>query len=607
MNLQSQKILNDVFGYAEFRGSQAAIVEQVINGGDALVLMPTGGGKSLCYQIPSMIRHGVGIVVSPLIALMQDQVDALLQAGVKAAFLNSSLDVNQARRVEQQLLNAELDLLYVAPERLLTPRFLDLLEQAEIALFAIDEAHCVSQWGHDFRPEYRQLTILHERFPAIPRIALTATADAPTRREIIERLSLNDAKQFVSSFDRPNIRYSITQKTDGKKQLLEFLTDHRGEAGIVYCLSRKKVEATAAWLSERGYIALPYHAGLDAAVRAKNQQRFLRDDGIIMVATIAFGMGIDKPDVRFVAHLDLPKSVESYYQETGRGGRDGQPADAWLAYGLSDVVSLSQMIENSDAPQERKRLEKQKLDALLGFCETIQCRRQTLLFYFGETYKNTCGNCDNCINPPKTWDGTVAAQKALSCVFRTGQRFGAVHLIDVLLGKKTERTSQFCHDQLTVYGLGKDQSENQWRGIFRQLVAMGLLAVDMEGFGGFSLTEASRAVLKGERNIILREEQDAPRRTKQARAAERSIERAKKGGFEISIDDEPLWQALRTTRTAIAKEQGVPPYVIFHDATLLEILRVKPMTTNELANVTGVGATKLERYGPAIIKLMTDF
>ena len=607
MNLQSKKILNDVFGYTEFRGAQAEIVEQVISGGDALVLMPTGGGKSLCYQIPSMIRHGAGIVVSPLIALMQDQVDALLQAGVKAAFLNSSLDATQSRRVEQQLLNAELDLLYVAPERLLTQRFLDLLMQADIALFAIDEAHCVSQWGHDFRPEYRQLTILHERFPDIPRIALTATADAPTRREIIERLSLDYAKQFVSSFDRPNIRYSITQKTDGKKQLLEFLTDHRGEAGIVYCLSRKKVEATAEWLSQRGYTALPYHAGLDAVVRAKNQQRFLHNDGIIMVATIAFGMGIDKPDVRFVAHLDLPKSIESYYQETGRGGRDGQPADAWLAYGLSDVVSLSQMIENSDAPQERKRLEKQKLDALLGFCETIQCRRQTLLFYFGETYKNTCGNCDNCINPPKTWDGTVATQKALSCVYRTGQRFGAVHLTDVLLGKKTERTSQFCHNQLTVYGLGKDQSENQWRGIFRQLVAMGLLTVDMEGFGGLSLTEASRAVLKGERNIILRQEQDAPRKTKQARATERSVERAKKSGFEISIDDEPLWQALRTVRTAIAKEQGVPPYVIFHDATLLEILRLKPMTTNDLANVTGVGATKLQRYGPAIIKLMADF
>ena len=607
MNLQSQKILNDVFGYAEFRGAQAAIVEQMINGGDALVLMPTGGGKSLCYQIPSMIRHGVGIVVSPLIALMQDQVDALLQAGVKAAFLNSSLDANQARKVEQQMLNAELDLLYVAPERLLTPRFLDLLTQADIALFAIDEAHCVSQWGHDFRPEYRQLTILHERFPDVPRIALTATADAPTRREIIERLTLDDAKQFVSSFDRPNIRYSVTQKTDGKKQLLEFLTDHRGEAGIVYCLSRKKVEATAEWLSQRGYTALPYHAGLDAVVRAKNQQRFLHNDGIIMVATIAFGMGIDKPDVRFVAHLDLPKSVESYYQETGRGGRDGRPADAWLAYGLSDVVSLSQMIENSDAPQERKRLEKQKLDALLGFCETIQCRRQTLLFYFGEAYKNTCGNCDNCIHPPKTWDGTVAAQKALSCVFRTGQRFGAVHLTDVLLGKKTERTSQFNHDQLTVYGLGKDQSENQWRGIFRQLVAMGLLAVDMEGFGGLSLTEASRAVLKGERSITLREEQDAPKPSKQARASERSVERAKKGGFEISVNDEPLWQALRTARTAIAKEQGVPPYVIFHDATLLEILRLKPMTTSELANVTGVGATKLERYGPTIIKLMADF
>lgn len=606
-----RKILNDVFGYADFRGAQAEIVDQIVNGGDALVLMPTGGGKSICFQIPSLIRDGVGIVVSPLIALMQDQVDALLQAGVKAAFLNSSLDANEARKVEQQLLNAELDLLYVAPERLLTQRFLSLLSQSKIALFAIDEAHCVSQWGHDFRPEYRELTILHERFPDIPRIALTATADAPTRREIIERLSLAGAKQFVSSFDRPNICYSITQKTDAKNQLLDFLADHRNEAGIVYCLSRKKVEATADWLCGRGFTALPYHAGLDAAIRATHQKRFLREDGIIIVATIAFGMGIDKPDVRFVAHLDLPKSVESYYQETGRAGRDGQPAHAWLAYGLSDVVSLSQMIENSDSSQDRKRLEKQKLDALLGFCETIQCRRQTLLHYFGESYENTCGNCDNCIDPPKTWNGTVSAQKALSCVFRTGQRFGAVHLIDVLLGKKTERVSQFNHDQLTVFGVGEDQSEGQWRGIFRQLVAMGLLAVDMEGFGGLSLTETSRPVLKGERNIILRQEKDPPKKSRQTRtdshAAGGGKLAAKKSSIEISVLEEPLWQALRSARMVIAKDQGVPPYVIFHDATLLEILRSKPTTIDKMANVSGVGAAKLQRYGTAFIKVILEF
>ncbi len=607
----SQKILNDVFGYAEFRGAQAEIVDQVINGGDALVLMPTGGGKSICFQIPSIIRDGVGIVVSPLIALMQDQVDALLQAGVKAAFLNSSLDANQARQVEQQLVNAELDLLYVAPERLLTQRFLDLLAQSDIALFAIDEAHCVSQWGHDFRPEYRDLTILHERFPDIPRIALTATADAPTRREIIERLSLADAKQFVSSFDRPNICYSITQKSDVKNQLLDFLGGHRNEAGIVYCLSRKKVDATADWLCGRGFTALPYHAGLEAATRAAHQKRFLREDGIIIVATIAFGMGIDKPDVRFVAHLDLPKSVESYYQETGRAGRDGQAADAWLAYGLSDVVSLSQMIENSDSSQDRKRLEKQKLDALLGFCETIQCRRQTLLHYFGESYKNTCGNCDNCVEPPKTWNGTVPAQKALSCVFRTGQRFGAVHLIDVLLGKKTERVSQFNHDQLSVFGVGADQSEGQWRGIFRQLVAMGLLAVDMEGFGGLSLTEASRPVLKGESSITLRQEQDPPKKSRQTRASNYATSgdklAAKKSSIDIPSLEEPLWQALRAARMVIAKEQGVPPYVIFHDATLLEILRSKPTTTAAMADVSGVGAAKLQRYGPAFIKVISEF
>ena len=450
MNKDALHILKNTFGYPAFRGVQAEIVDEVIAGSDCLVLMPTGAGKSLCYQIPALVRAGTAIVVSPLIALMQDQVDALLQLGVRAAFLNSSLDSSSALRVEKQFLNADLDLLYVAPERLLTPRFLDLLERAKIALFAIDEAHCVSQWGHDFRPEYRALTVLHERFPSIPRIALTATADAPTRREIVERLALENAKQFISSFDRPNICYRVTEKFDARPQLKAFLDDHQGAAGIVYCLSRKKVEATAEWLNARGKTALPYHAGMDAAIRAAHQKRFLNEDGVIMVATIAFGMGIDKPDVRFVAHLDLPKSVESYYQETGRAGRDGLPADAWMAYGLSDVVSLSQMIENSEAPAERKRLERQKLDALLGFCEATQCRRATLLKYFGEGHEGACGNCDNCLTPPKTWDGTTAAQKALSCVFRTGQRFGAVHLIDVLLGKRTERVQQFNHAQLSA-------------------------------------------------------------------------------------------------------------------------------------------------------------
>ncbi len=602
----AEQILDQVFGYSAFRGAQGEIVDHLIRGGDALVLMPTGGGKSLCYQIPSMVRDGVGIVVSPLIALMQDQVDALLQLSVKAAFLNSSLDASSAREVEQRFLRGDLDLLYVAPERLLTPRFLDLLSQARVALFAIDEAHCVSQWGHDFRPEYRGLTVLHERFPDIPRIALTATADAPTRREIVERLQLEDAREFVSSFDRPNIRYRVTEKHDARRQLLDFLQDRKGEAGIVYCLSRKKVEATAEYLNERGHTALPYHAGMDTSTRAANQQRFLREDGIIMCATIAFGMGIDKPDVRFVAHLDLPKSVESYYQETGRAGRDGAPAEAWLAYGLSDVVSLSQMIEKSEAPAERKRLERQKLEALLGYCESTQCRRHSLLHYFGEQYTGECNNCDNCIEPPQTWDGTVAAQKALSCIYRTGQRFGSVHLIDVLLGKTTERVQQFGHDRLAVFGVGGEHSEGQWRIIYRQLVAMGLAVVDLEGFGGLSLNPASRAVLKGTERVTLRKEEPVVKKSREVRVAERSVERAKKSGVEITPENEPLWQALREARTKIAREQGVPPYVIFHDATLLEILRLRPQNESEMGEVSGVGAAKLSRYGKAFLDVIAQ-
>jgi ATP-dependent DNA helicase RecQ len=607
MKTRAEQTLEEIFGYASFRGAQAEIVDHVCAGGDALVLMPTGGGKSLCYQIPALLRDGVGVVVSPLIALMQDQVDQLLQLGVKAAFLNSSLDAEAARDVEKRLQRGELDLLYVAPERLLTPRFLELLSNARIALFAIDEAHCVSQWGHDFRPEYRALTVLHERFPEIPRIALTATADAPTRREIVERLQLEEARQFVSSFDRPNICYRVTEKHDAKQQLSTFLADHRDEAGIVYCLSRRKVEATAEWLASRGHNALPYHAGMDAATRTANQQRFLREDGVVMVATIAFGMGIDKPDVRFVVHLDLPKSVESYYQETGRAGRDGLPAEAWLAYGLSDVVALGQMIENSEASVERKRLERGKLEALLGFCETTACRRHTLLNYFGETYAAVCNQCDNCLSPPETWDGTVAAQKALSCIYRTGQRFGAVHLIDVLLGKQTTRVEQFRHASLAVFGVGRDQSEAQWRGIFRQLVAMGFATVDLEGYGGLSLTPASRAVLKGEQSVTFRRDQVQPKRSREERVAERSVERARKSGVEITPDNEPLWQALRETRTRIAREQGVPPYVIFHDTTLLEMLNARPQSEAELRTISGVGASKLAKYGADFLAVFTQF
>jgi ATP-dependent DNA helicase RecQ len=591
MSERPTDLLQRVFGYSRFRGHQQAIVEHLVSGQDALVLMPTGGGKSLCYQIPSLLREGVGIVVSPLIALMQDQVEALRQVGVRAAFLNSTLDAATAAEVERALLKGELDLLYVAPERLLTPRFLSLLDRSRIALFAIDEAHCVSAWGHDFRREYLELTILHERWPDVPRIALTATADPPTQREIAERLGLTEANRFVSSFDRPNIRYTVTQKDNAKRQLRDFLQAHKGEAGIVYCLSRKRVEQFADYLLEQGFNALPYHAGLDAEVRAHHQRRFLREEGIVMVATIAFGMGIDKPDVRFVAHVDLPKSLEGYYQETGRAGRDGEAADAWLCYGLGDVVLLKQMIEQSEAGEERKRLERRKLDQLLGYCESMQCRRQVLLASFGETYPQECGNCDNCLHPAATWDATEAAQKALSCVYRSGQRFGVNHIIDVLRGSESEKIRQCGHDQLTTYGIGRDLDAGTWRSVFRQLVSSGLLEVDAEGYGSLRLTEASRAVLRGERRLLLRK--DAPARER---------ERSPRSGVVVAPTDQPLFGALRDLRAQLAKQQNVPAYVIFHDSTLRNIAEHRPGTLDELAQVGGIGGTKLARYGEQVLE-----
>ncbi|MEZ0272975.1 MAG: DNA helicase RecQ [Methylophilaceae bacterium] len=601
------QILHDVFGYTHFRGPQQAIVEHVAAGGDALVLMPTGGGKSLCYQIPSLLRDGTGIVVSPLIALMQDQVDALKQAGVQAAFLNSSLDAEEAREVTGRLIRGDLDILYVAPERLLMASFLALLDQVQehtgIGLFAIDEAHCVSQWGHDFRPEYRQLTILHERFPSVPRIALTATADAPTRGEIVERLGLQDARQFVSSFDRPNIKYRVTQKANARQQLEAFLeAEHANDAGIVYCLSRRKVEETAGWLKERGWDALPYHAGLDASTRNANQRRFLREEGVIMVATVAFGMGIDKPNVRFVAHLDLPKSMEGYYQETGRAGRDGLPANAWMTYGLGDVVSMRQMLDSGDAPEERKRVERQKLDALLGFCESTACRHQIILRYFGEEHPGDCGQCDNCLEPVDTWQATQAAQMALSCVYRTGQRFGVAHLIDVLLGKKTDKIAQFRHEALSTFGIGQSLTQAQWSSVYRQLVAGGFLESDMEAYGGLKLTAAARPVLKGEQEVWLRQDAEPARR--KTSKAERSA-RAKEAF--AGANDDPLWQALKAKRLELAREQGVPPYVIFHDSTLLEILNQRPQTLDEMGRIGGIGQAKLARYADAFLEVISDY
>ena len=597
MQESPQNLLQRVFGHADFRGPQQAIIEHISDGGDALVLMPTGGGKSLCYQVPALLRDGVGVVVSPLIALMQDQVEALRQVGVRAEFLNSTLDAETASRIERAMLAGELDLLYVAPERLLTSRFLSLLDRARIALFAIDEAHCVSQWGHDFRREYRELTVLHERWPDVPRIALTATADPPTQREIAERLQLDEARWFVSSFDRPNIRYNVVQKDNGKRQLLDFLRAHRDEAGIVYCLSRRKVDQTAETLAGLGFKALPYHAGLDAEVRAANQRRFLREDGVVMVATIAFGMGIDKPDVRFVAHMDLPKSLEGYYQETGRAGRDGEPAEAWLCYGLGDMVLLKQMIEQSEAGEERKQLERRKLDQLLGYCESMQCRRQVLLAGFGETYPHACGNCDNCLQPADSWDATQAARKALSCVYRTGQRFGVVHLIEVLRGGESERIRQFGHDKLSTYGIGTDLDVKAWRGVFRQLVAAGLLEVDSEGFGGLRLTDASRAVLTGAQTVTLRKELPSKKRERDG---------GPRTGVPVQSQDLHLFRALRDLRARLAREQNVPAYVIFHDSTLRNIAEKRPESMGELGQVGGIGGAKLERYGADVLDIIRE-
>ena len=591
-------LLREVFGYPAFRGRQAEIVEHVAAGGDALVLMPTGGGKSLCYQIPALLRPGVGVVVSPLIALMHDQVAALTELGVRAAGLNSALSTSEAAQVEHRLLAGEIDLLYIAPERLLQVRTLALLDRLiagpGLALFAIDEAHCISQWGHDFRAEYIQLSLLHERYPSVPRIALTATADALTRAEIAERLQLSAAAIFVSSFDRPNIRYQIVEKDKPRHQLLDFIRrEHAGEAGIVYCLSRRKVEETAEWLLAQGIAALPYHAGFDAATRQRHQERFLREEGLVMVATIAFGMGIDKPDVRFVAHLDLPKSIEGYYQETGRAGRDGLPADAWMAYGLSDVVQQRRMIDESEADEGFKRQAHARLDALLSLCESATCRRQRLLDYFGEQ-SGPCGNCDLCLNPPATWDGTQAAQKALSCVYRAGQRFAAGHLIDVLLGRDTERIRQWRHQSLSTYGIGKELDEKGWRAVFRQLVAQGLLQVDHLAYSALKLTDEARSVLKGQRTLLLRK-QAAPR----VRAERR------RGDPAAGLDGagRALFAALRAWRSATAREHGVPAYVIFHDTTLAEIAARRPQSEAELAAISGLGSRKRENFGVALLEL----
>ncbi|HEY8624134.1 MAG TPA: DNA helicase RecQ [Casimicrobiaceae bacterium] len=592
------EVLRDTFGYAAFRNAQGAVVDHVVAGGDALVLMPTGGGKSLCYQVPSLVRQGTGIVVSPLIALMQDQVAALTQLGVRAAFLNSTLDADAARATERALLAGELDLLYVAPERLTTSRCLDLLDRAQLALFAIDEAHCVSQWGHDFRPEYLQLSLLHERYPQIPRIALTATADPQTRAEIIARLGLADARVFTSSFDRPNIRYTIVDKEDARAQLLRFIEDeHRGEAGIVYCLSRRKVDETAAWLVSMGVSALPYHAGMDTPARTEHQARFQREEGLVMVATIAFGMGIDKPDVRFVAHLDLPKSVEGYYQETGRAGRDGAPADAWMAYGLADVVQQRRLIDMSDASDEYKRVSAAKLDALLGLCETAGCRRVRLLDYFGEA-STPCGNCDSCLAPPETYDATSAAQKALSAIYRTGQRFGAVHLIDVLRGTAGPRITRWEHDKLSVFGIGEDVDEAAWRGVFRQLVALGFARVDHEAHGALRLTEASRPVLKGAQKVSMR------RAVTRARSTRRPLRSGGVPVADLSAADSILLDRLKAWRLTESRTQSVPAFVILHDRTLAEIARQRPPNLAALRAIAGIGATKLERYGPALVGIV---
>jgi ATP-dependent DNA helicase RecQ len=589
---RAQELLREVFGYESFRGRQRDIIAAAEAGRDTLVLMPTGGGKSLCYQIPALLREGVGIVVSPLIALMEDQVGALRDAGVRAEFLNSTLTRAEQHDVIASVEQRELDLLYVAPERLIQPQTRDLLRSVPISLIAIDEAHCVSQWGHDFRQDYLALNELKRWFPGVPRMALTATATSPTRAEIVERLELDRPEVFVASFDRPNIRYHVQAKNDPRRQLLAFLAERRGEAGIVYCLARNKTESVAEWLREDGFVALPYHAGLPSETRAAHQRRFLNEDGVIVVATIAFGMGIDKPDVRFVAHLDLPKSIESYYQETGRAGRDGEPADAWMVYGLQDVVQLRQLVESSEADEQHKRRERHKLDALLGWCEVTECRRRPLLAYFGET-AGACGNCDNCLSSPMTWDGTEAARKLLSAVYRTGQSFGAAHLVDVLVGNATEKVVRHRHDRLSVFNIGEELAPSAWRSLLRQLVVRGYLRVDHAGYGALVLTDASRPLLRGEEQLLLREDpKPAPR--KKARAAR----------GDVPDHERDLWEALRECRRRIATERNLPPYVIFHDATLREMLAERPSDRDALLRISGVGQAKLERYGDDFLAVL---
>ncbi|MCK4842054.1 MAG: DNA helicase RecQ [Methylococcales bacterium] len=597
-NLQAEQLLKSVFGYENFRDQQQQIINQLIAGQDALVLMPTGGGKSLCYQIPSIVRSGVGIIISPLIALMQDQVTAMHQLGVKAAFLNSTLSMDEARLVEYQLQQGELDLLYIAPERLTSSWTQSLFERIDIALFAIDEAHCVSQWGHDFRADYLKLSLLHERFPNIPRIALTATADEKTREEIVKRLDLTQAQSFISGFDRPNICYRIVQKQNAKQQLLNFIrAEHSGDAGIVYCLSRKKVESTAAWLAGKGINALPYHARLPNEVKQQNQHRFLMEESVVIVATIAFGMGIDKPNVRFVAHLDLPKSIEGYYQETGRAGRDGEPANAWMAYGLQDVITLRKMLGDSDADEAHKRLELHKLDAMLALCEQVSCRRQALLTYFGDELKEGCGNCDTCLEPVETWNGTVAAQQGLSCIYRTEQRFGVNYLIDVLLGKSSERMINFGHDKQSTFGIGKELDEQQWRSVFRQLVANGYVEVDFDAYGAFKLTEKCRPILRGEQTVMLRKD-IAPEKGRRKKGEKRSFS---------EDHNNQLWEALRAKRTELANAQDVPPFVIFHDATLMAMMDEKPSNLQQMSYLSGVGEKKLELYGEKFLEVLVGF
>jgi len=598
-------ILRERYGFENFRGTQAKIIQHALTGGDSLVLMPTGGGKSLCYQIPSLLRPGVGVVISPLIALMQDQVDALLRYDIRAAFLNSSQSSVDRRSITEALTSGQLDMLYIAPERLLIGDTLTLLDQCQIALFAIDEAHCVSQWGHDFRKDYLGLNILRERYPGVPRMALTATADRHTREEIINRLELTTAARFVEGFDRPNIRYIVAAKNDVYKQLTRFLTDHTGEAGIIYCQSRARVEKIAAQLTADGITALPYHAGLSPDTRRVHQARFLREEGLVIVATIAFGMGIDKPDVRFVAHLDLPKSMEAYYQETGRAGRDREPAEAWMIYGLQDIVRLRQMVDGSEGNDDFKRVERGRLDALLGWCEMTSCRRRALLTYFDDDPKEDCGNCDNCLTPPDTWNATEPAQQLMSCIYRTGQRFGAGHVLDVLLARTTDKTSQHRHEALSTWGIGRNLGEPQWRSILRQLVAQGYVWADADRYGALRLHESARRLLRDEETLVLRQELPPSRSNKTAnnKAAGKKTNSSPK---TLDLQNEPLWEALRQCRRSIAEREGVPPYVVFHDATLLSMIERRPESMAQMLEVHGVGQKRLERYGAEFLEILAS-